>query len=229
MKKIRLISIVLLVALGLMLPVNMAFAAGTQAVQLGESAKELSADWWQWVYSIPPGVNPVLDATGEYCVVGQRGDVWFLAGTFGGTVERTCIVPEGTTLFFPVANCALFDSPNDCGQGSDSMTVEYMRAVCTDFTDAVTKLNVTLDGRPVKNIQRVKSDVFELSVPADNIYGFFGIPCAAGTYSPAVGEGFYAHLNPLSPGSHTLHIQAESAGFVVDVMYHLKVVPVKLK
>lgn len=65
----------------------------------------LAAEWWQWVLSIPESVNPLLDETGDDCVVGQRGPIWFLAGTFfGGTAERECPVPSGTRLFFPVIN-----------------------------------------------------------------------------------------------------------------------------
>jgi hypothetical protein len=207
-----------------------AFAAGPQAVQLGQPAEELTAEWWQWVYSIPQTVNPVLDQNGEDCVMGQRGDVWFLAGAFGGTVTRTCSVPEGKVLFFPVMNLSFFDSPNACGQGPESYTVKEMRAAVAASIDGATDLSVTLDGRPVRNIHRVRSKVFEVSMPGDNLYGFFGIPCAGGVYSPAVDDGYYAHLNPLKPGPHTLHIHAEAVGGVLlDVTYNLTVVPVKLR
>src|SRR5437867_1446450 len=67
---------------------------------------KLSSQWWQWALSIPTGENPMLerDTTTERCTVGQRGDVWFLAGIFGvGSATRNCAVPEGTGLFFPVA------------------------------------------------------------------------------------------------------------------------------
>ena len=61
--------------------------------------KNLTAQWWQWVLSIPVFENPLLDQTGEKCVVGQRGPVWFLAGNFGGgETTRSCSVPEGNLL-----------------------------------------------------------------------------------------------------------------------------------
>ena len=51
------------------------------------------AAWWQWVLSIPVDENPLLDTTGEKCMIGQRGDVWYLAGTFGAvTATRDCAV-----------------------------------------------------------------------------------------------------------------------------------------
>ncbi len=233
MRKIRLIVLALLVTLGLMLPINMAFAASPRAVQLGQPAKELSAEWWQWVWSIPGSVNPLLDATGDYCAVGQHGDVWFLTGNFGGTTVRTCIVPEGKTLFFPVVNFGPFDSPNQCGQGPESLgSVKDMRALAAATIDGATNLSVTLDGKPVKQIRRVRSEVFEVSMPPDNVYVSLGItPCDPGVYSPAVDDGYYVHINPLEAGSHTLHMHAElpDSGFVLDVTYNLTVVPVKLR
>ena len=50
----------------------------------------LAAHWWQFVFSIPSTVNPTTDQSGATCMVGQRGDLWFLAG-FSGTA--TCPTP----------------------------------------------------------------------------------------------------------------------------------------
>jgi hypothetical protein len=224
----NLVTAILVVAV-LILSAMGAFAAGPQTVQLEQPAKELTAEWWQWVYSIPPSVNPVLDDSGKDCVVGQRGDVWFLTGTFGGAVTRTCSVPEGKVLFFPVINSSFFNTPNTCGQGSESFTAKEMRAAIAPFIDEAINLSVTVDGRRVKNIQRIRSEVYEVSMPEENVIDFLGADCAAGVYSPAVDDGYYAYLNPIKPGLHTLHIQAESSGFIVDVTYHLNIVPVTLK
>ena len=99
------------VILGIMMPTNLAFADT-------DAYKQLSGEWWQWVLSIPASVNPLLDTTGEDCMVGQRGTNWFLAGTFfGGPVTRACDIPQGATLFFPVINSVGFDTPGQCGQG----------------------------------------------------------------------------------------------------------------
>src|SRR5262245_58010405 len=86
------------IGFGLTMPLNPAFADAV-------SFKQLSAEWQQWALSVPTPVNPQLDTTGEHCMVGQRGSVWFLAGVFGGgSATRTCVVPEDTVLFFPVIN-----------------------------------------------------------------------------------------------------------------------------
>jgi hypothetical protein len=77
-----------------------------------------TAQWWQYINSIPPAVNPLLDTSGAYCTVGQRAPMWFLTGTFfGGTAIRTCTVPAGEALFLPVINYVGFNTPYICGQG----------------------------------------------------------------------------------------------------------------
>src|SRR5262245_34860597 len=109
---------IIAIGLGLLMPLNRAFANST-------SFKQLSAQWWQWALSIPTDVNPQTDGTGEDCMVGQRGEIWFLAGILGGgTVTRTCSVPAGKSLFFPLVNSVNFDSPNVCGQGPENIPTE---------------------------------------------------------------------------------------------------------
>ncbi len=213
------------IGLGLAMPINVAFADT-------EAFKKLSAEWWQWATSIPVPENPILDLTGEKCVVGQRGSVWFLAGNFGGGMTtRTCSLPEGKVLFFPVVNFVNIDAPNICGQGPEMIPVEELRAGPAEFIDGVTNLSVEVDNKPIRNLHRVRSGVFAVALPEDNI---FDAPCAndggspAGVLSPAIDDGFYVKLRPLDAGDHTLHIHAENPGegFFLDVTYHLTVVPV---
>jgi hypothetical protein len=91
------------IGFALLMPINMAFAdadSEKRAFEESESFKKLSAEWWQWVLSIPTSKNPQLDTTGENAVIGQYGPVWFLAGFFGGgTATRDCQVPERKDSF----------------------------------------------------------------------------------------------------------------------------------
>ncbi len=67
----------------------------------GRSWEQWVAIWWQWCSAEPDDTNPVADMTGEICDKNQTdSDVWFLAGTFGGEAERTCIIPAGKAIFF---------------------------------------------------------------------------------------------------------------------------------
>lgn len=220
--------LVLLVSAVLLWTASFAFAQGS-----GVLLASTTAQWWQFMLSIPTPANPLVDATGADCMVGQRNPVWFLAGTFfGGAASRTCSIPAGEALFFPVINSVQFNTPGICGQvGSMSVTEE--RALAAAFIDAATNLSVQLDGHPV-NFVRVKSVVFATTLPADNIFNSVcGGPgtVPAGVYSPSVDDGYYAVVAPLTVGSHTLHIHAEvpSQGFVLDVTYDLTVVPVQRK
>ena len=200
-----------------------------------DSFKHLSAQWWQWALSIPVVDNPLLDTSGEKCMVGQRGENWFLAGFFGsGAVARTCSVPEGTRVFFPVVNSINLDVPNVCGQGPGRVPVADLRAGSAAFINGVSNASAELDGQPIKRVRRVQSSVFAAALPEDNL---FDAPCAslgyvaAGVYSPAVDDGLYVQLKPLSAGRHTLHFHAEntSQALIIDVTYTLNVVPTLLK
>ena len=221
-------------ALGLMTPVSVAFAdSGSHVVvppnstAYGNKYSEWSAEWWQFVLSIPASENPLFDVDGSQCVLGQRGPVWFLVGWFGpGVATRTCSIPEGKALFFPVINLVDVNTA--------TQTVKELRAETAPCLDAVTSLSVVLDGVPIAKLRekfRVRSEVFEVTLPADNLFGI-----GAGTYSPAIDDGFYVMLKPLSIGMHTLHFEGASAGcpllggpFSVAVTYDLTVVPVSLK
>ncbi|WP_157270031.1 hypothetical protein [Azohydromonas aeria] len=188
--------------------------------------EQASAQWWQWALSIPNGVNPLADATGAHCMVGQRGPLWFLAGTFSGTATRHCSIPEGVALFFPVANSVQIDTPGVCGQ-TGRLTVAQMRANNAAFIDGITALSVTLDSRPVRQLRRVRSVPFASVLPADNV---FLAPCSgdspAGVYAPSVDDGYYVKLPPLAPGQHVLQFTAANpgAGFNLNVSYVLTVV-----
>ena len=224
-------------AVGLVLPMQLTLADGGNAIAPA-LLPELTAQWWQWALSIPTGQNPQLDPNGQYCMVGQRASVWFLGGVFsGGPAERTCSVPEGATLFFPIINDVSINAPNLCGQGPEIDAAKDLRQQSKAFIDAVplSSVKVRVDGRNAP-FRRVQSQVFEIALPEDNV---FDAPCVgaglgnvpAGIYSPAVDDGYYVTLGPLKPGGHMIHFQAEqpTQTLPTDVTYTITVVPVSLK
>ena len=180
---------------------------------------EWSARWIKWAYEPPPANNPVLDTTGANCGVGQTGHVWFLAGTFNaGTVVRSCTIPPGQMIFFPVGNgfCA-----------GDGLDFAGERACATQFAAGLSNFRVEIDGDPVngldsslfQNYYRALSPQYDLVLGADNIFG-----APAGTYTPGAADGVYLMLAPLSPGQHTIHIHADvNAGGQIDATYFLTV------
>jgi hypothetical protein len=219
--------------LGFLMPTSAAVADTPHIVvppnsnAYGTKFSEWSAQWWQFVLSFPASENPLFDPDGSRCMIGQRGPVWFLVGWFGpGAATRACSVPDGAALFFPVLNVV--------DVNTTTQTAPELRAETAPCIDATTLLSVTVDGVSVPDLRkkfRVQSEVFDITLPADNL---FGLP--AGTYSPAIDDGFYVMLRPLGVGSHTVHFQGASAGcpligggFSVDVTYNLTVVPVSLE
>jgi len=165
----------------------------------------------------------------DTCMIGQRGPIWFLGAVLGGgSAVRTCSVPEGNSLFFPVINYVNFYSPQ-CPPLTGK-TVKELRDYIRPFIKGIRDVSVTLDGQEIKKtlLRFVISDPFEIALPPDNV-----LDCPADIYSPAVDAGDYASLPPLSTGAHMLHFHGEShselGDFVNDVTYNLIVVPVSLK
>ncbi len=181
---------------------------------------EWAADWWQWAVSIPTPGNPLVDTTGQYAGVDQEGSVWFLAGVWGANapVTRTCTIPAGKMLFFPVVNIFYvgwgWTPEDDVPAILESWRVE-MRA----WLDAQTDVGCEIDGRPVNRLTsyREESPPFPMVFPEDNL---FGMPeLAEVTDALAVDTGYYLMLAPLKAGPHTIHFRAGS----MDVTYHLTV------
>lgn len=178
----------------------------------GQNYGEWSAAWWQWAFSIPAAENP-LEAQGAIdCAVHQSGAVWFLAGaTAGVTAERSCSVPEGKNLFFPVLNLVFVNLPGE------TFTVEEKRdqldrilndtdpGPFADFGLPGTRtcgLFATIDGLSVTRFvsqARTQSPAF----PFDTGDGPAGFP--PGVFDPeAISDGFWIMLPSLTPGEHTV-------------------------
>jgi hypothetical protein len=187
--------------------------APPQSKPLGLSGAEWSVRWWRWALETPTDENPLFDMTGRNCAVGQTGHVWFLAGTLGPTedpVHRSCAIPAGTTLFFPVANAFCVAE----GDGS----LEAQRECVAQSLSAVTSVQVQIDGVAVRSLAsyRFQSPPFDLILPSDNIFG-----APAGLYTPTAADGLYLTVRPLPPGEHTIHIRTEFGTDSIDVTYQL--------
>lgn len=214
-----------------------------QAAAYGQTYGEWSARWWQWAVSFPEELNPVIDETGENCGVGQSGPVWFLAGTFGQTAERTCSVPSGKALLIPIVN-AFWLAPADVefavwladdvlGLDSSSLTDgELMRLAAQWQIDHSHDLSCTIDGEPVRNLGMYRTQSPEFSATLSELFEDFGYE--ATTYTPCVSDGYWVLLAPLPPGEHLIRFTAQNTFSVAEgdpfddswslsVTYHLTV------
>jgi hypothetical protein len=190
----------------------------------GQTYSAWAAAWWQWALGTPASVNPVLDNTGEHCAEGQTGRVWFLAATFGnGTVERSCTVPTGTALFFPLINAFYGAFLND---PPETRTEEFLRAQVTcNNVVLLAEINGVSVDNPFQYFEQ--SPLFDVQLPKDNVFGVGEDVVPELLLSPSVDAGYYLFLRPLPPGTYTIHWVASQScpfgGFAQEVTYHLTV------
>jgi hypothetical protein len=85
-------------------------------------------------------------------------------------------------------------------------------------------LTTSVDGVVLQNLAnyRFSSPVFSYTLPDNNIEG---VP--AQTVTPAVADGYYLMLAPLSAGQHQIHFTGGSPllNFSLDVTYNITVTP----
>ncbi len=214
------------------------------SVHYGKTYGQWSEAWWQWAFSLPAGHHPLFETTDASA--GQSGPVWFLGGNFTGTpVNRSIVMPSGTALFFPILNTEQDNADcNGNGRFSDGLTEAALRANLKNIMDSGHDLSCTIDGVPVAglgsstNAYRVPSPTpggFSYTLPGvDNLPGNWGYTCwgdpsgapvtvEASSYHP-VADGVYLLLEPLSVGSHTIHIAGMSGTSPQDVIYNITVV-----
>lgn len=187
--------------------------------------------WVRWAMAEPMYAGPISDPTGELCGVGQEGPVWYLAGTFGGPVERECDIPAGKQLAFPlVNNWCVFPSEyydSDEAIAADVLLIEEWYGA--SYAD-ICSLTLRLDGEDlIPNFDTMVDtlfiqvmDPFEIDLDENH----WAPDYFAGGVMPAVGIGYYARLQPLTPGDHVLELGGTfcgEGGFTTHATYYLHV------
>jgi hypothetical protein len=166
--------------------------------------------------------SPVKDKTGANCAEGQQGSVWFLAGGFGSSkIQRTCTIPAGKALFFPIINMLYYPARNNL-----TYTCNEAKASAAVNNETALDLFAELDGIEIQNLKqhRIAStecfDVFERVPSSQRSY----------TTYPSASDGFWLLLEPLTPGHHTLKFggrynqnSSASGRAVQDIKYELNV------
>jgi hypothetical protein len=173
------------------------------AVTLGLAAPAASA--------APPSVKIDADLTALWTKVletpsaqnsfgtgGEAFGCWSLGGTvapFGPNGISSCTVKPGTKIFVAASSFECSTFPGDTNPTSP--TEAALRA-CAKQNDAQAAPPLKVDGRSVP-VKEVETRLMNITLPTDNL---FGLP--AGTTGLSVGHGWVAHLNPLTPGTHTI-------------------------
>jgi hypothetical protein len=170
---------------------------------------EWSRAWWQWAASFEYEDSPVADRTGDRCAARQSGPVWFLAGTYGTRrTIRTCTVPAGKYLFFPLINYVVMRRPT----GTTSCAAVTRSAA--EVTDEASGLLLDVDGVRHPGLERHRQatrecfDMGALMQPRTQVY-------------PSAANGYYVMLRPLAPGRHTLNFGGVLPSMLQAVTYTL--------
>lgn len=171
----------------------------------GATQSEWSVRWWQWAFSFDRARSPISDRTGEMCAYRQSGEVWFLAGTYGTRrTERTCTVPLGKVLFFPLINYVTFR-----GEGTKESCMS-LAARAAALTNDPSALVLDIDGKRFNGLASHR-----LATPC------FGL--IPGQPKDAVSNGYYVAIQPLPRGKHVLNFGGVLPGMIQAVTYTLTV------
>ncbi len=194
----------------------------------GKTYSQWAVAWWQWFYSLPADKHPLFD-TGDVSV-GQSGDVWFLGptgiatrtnGVNYGTATRDVVIPQGTALFFP-----LFAAESSTAEGNGTNYVQLL-AHSHATIETVATLSCVIDGQSVSNLAsyRAATGLFAWGpLPTNSVFGD-SVDFPDGTTSQGVADGYYALVQPLSPGDHSIHFTGGAPGSQLDITYNLSIVP----
>ena len=194
----------------------------------GKTYGEWGGAWWKWTLELPYSQNPILDPDGRFGHLGQTGDVWFLAGTFGAKTNRSLVVPHGKSLFFPLINTANdYPCPDPNFKPAPGQTLEaFLQQVNADAIAGTTNLFVEVDGVSYTNLfaYRGISPLFNFTADISLKRPDYD-PCITGSEQQMASDGYWFMLKPLTAGTHTLRLGGGHTTFGVDVTYQLTVLP----
>ncbi len=164
------------------------------------SPEELAARWVQWGASTNINCNPIADLTGEFAEKEQPDDVWFLAGCFGGVLNRKCTIPGNTKIFMPIFNMWFTDhyDPPDLDKAYGFLNIDGQEIEIDRIFTKKPFIVRGVRGNPVTG------SIFEYSMRVD---------------------GLWKLIDPLQVGKHQIFIRgSDGYDFFLEVNYEITVV-----
>lgn len=207
---IRIVTIALFVASAGCYPAKAEGVMPPDAIVDGKSQAAWSTAWWQWAGSFQPDNSPIADPSGTRCHAGQSGKVWFLAGAYGSQrVNRTCTVPRGKYIFFPLINYAMvpMKENNDC-----SSMMERARRLA----EHPIALVLEIDGDKVGSLERHRQaspECFDMAAKANSRVAIY----------PSAADGYWVMLKPLARGTHVINFGGILPSSIQAISYKLVV------
>src|SRR5262249_54807268 len=131
--------------------------------------------------------------------------VFFLASVINasGSAERRITVPSGTAFFAPLLNV----ESDNVGQ-DPPFTIPQLYALAAAQVANPKELHASIDGQPLNNLTAYRgiSPPFSYTLPAtDNLLQFLGFD-VSGLILPAVSDGYWLMISPLTVGEHTINL-----------------------
>jgi hypothetical protein len=191
-----------LIAMPFLAVVTLGLAA--PAASAAPAPVKLDADLaalWTTVLETPSAQN-------SFGTGGAAFGCWNLGGTvspFGPSGIDSCTVKPGTKILVAASSA-------ECSTIEGNGTTEAELRACAEHSDVPTAPSVTVDGHAVP-VKEVETRLMNIVLPANNI---FGRP--AGTTGLSVGHGWVAHLDPLTPGTHTIVGSAPTFTFATKII-----------
>lgn len=177
----------------------------------GTSMEEWSRDWMRWEYSIPAATNPTIVLGADYDQ-NQTRQVFFVpdgpdhADAF--TVSRHQALGVMLSLIsndFPCPDPSFRPAP---GQS----LFDFLSTGLTAVNDAITVLDVTLDGVPIRDAQQYRFTSKEVfSFTGDESLAANFDACVTGSPQPAVADALFMLVKPLGRGVHLLTTHIENS------------------
>ena len=171
--------------------------------------------WWKFMFSVKIEDSLAIDTTGVNCQKRQKGPVWFLAGTLHTSkIKRTCRIPLGKSLFFPVINTEWNRHEYQSGD------VLSLATKARKNIDKVSRISLLVDGKSL-NLSNFRFGPIKFEVNIIN-KNFLNLP--AGRVE-LVSDGYWAGLKPLSVGKHDILFEAEDPDMELQVIYEIDIQP----
>jgi hypothetical protein len=179
----------------------------------GKPLEEWAKGYWQWNIGLAPGEIPRDVQTNlDKCIIGsdQQSVMTFLFSPYDLTYSSKCNISSKHPILIPllIGEC----DPTVTEPRTKTGNIQDLWACAKDADEGLIAWEVSLDNRVlfkkagneevnmhIKDKILVRnSSIFNITIPEVNRY-----EVDAGTY-PAVVDGYYLILNPLTPGEHTL-------------------------
>lgn len=219
------------------------YVMDAEGVPFGKTYGEWSNAWWLWALSIPKDTNPIAEGD---CDQQQSGDVFFLAGNMGGASKRTCTIPAGKAIFFPIVNLTVTVCPEvvnadfTCDMATSEQSMQDNAESYLDMNQPTMTLEV--DGHAITALDQGRAQTGKFIDPTqDYMQHVFQSPCSGpirdntcnmpvGSDRAGFGDGYWVMLNELPAGKHTVHFTAKVPSgpdmtFELDVSYDLTIAP----